>query len=216
MSQRDPGRRELGVAAPRAEAKSTPADSIGGTPPVDPPDEALESQWKQGSAPAFAILFERWHGRAYAYAMRRTNGNVTLAEDAAQRAFVKLYASPPSGQGAGSFKTLLFTVVEHELVNEARRNTVRKETGIDTTLRNKANEDETPDAKAASDEERREIAAALAELPEEERTIVLLREVEGLTFRQVCEATGFTRDMVRGRLGKALERLRRSLKRRAS
>ncbi len=150
MSQRDPGRRELGVAAPRAEAKSTPADSIGGTPPVDPPDEALEAQWKQGSAPAFAILFERWHGRAYAYAMRRTNGNVTLAEDAAQRAFVKLYASPPSGQGAGSFKTLLFTVVEHELVNEARRNTVRKETGIDTTLRNKANEDETPDAKAAS------------------------------------------------------------------
>jgi RNA polymerase sigma-70 factor (ECF subfamily) len=208
VSQRESGRRELGVAAPRAQAKPAPS--------TDPSDEVLEAQWKKGSAPAFAVLFERWHARAYAYAMRRTNGNVTLSEDAAQRAFVKLYATPPSGSGGGSFKTLLFTVVEHELINEARRNEVRKETDIEATLRTKPNLDETPDARVASDEERQVIAAALAELPEEERTIVLLREVEGLTFRQVCEATGFTRDMVRGRLGKALARLRRALERRAS
>ena len=41
-------------------------------------------------------------------------------------------------------------------------------------------------------------------------------EVEGLTFREVCEATGLTRDKVRGRLAKALAQLRRVLGRRAS
>ena len=174
------------------------------------------SQWKQGSAPAFAILFERWHARAYAYAMRRTNGNTTLSEDAAQKAFVKLYATPPSGSAPGSWKTLLFTVVERELIDESRRARTRKETAIEATLRTQSNGGEAPFAGLVLDEEKKLIAAALAELSDEERTVILLREVEGLTVRQVCEATGFTRDVVRGRLGKALERLRRALQRRAS
>lgn len=209
MSQRDSGRPEIGVAAPRAQA---PADSS----PDEPSDETLELQWKQGSAPAFAILFERWHGRAYAFAMRRTNGDTTLSEDVAQRAFVNLYAKPPSGTGKGSWKTLLFTVVENELRTEARKRGRRKEQSIDVTLEARSNGIETPDAVVAADDEKREIQAALAELSDEERTVVLLREVEGLSFREVCEATGFTRDMVRGRLGKALARLRHALKRRAS
>jgi RNA polymerase sigma-70 factor (ECF subfamily) len=208
VSQRESGR-ELGVAAPRAQAKA-------GSPPEDPSDEVLEAQWKQGSAPAFAILFERWHGRAFAFAMRRTNGDAALSEDVAQRAFVNLYAKPPSGSGKGSFKTLLFTVVENEIRTEARKRGRRKEQNIEVTLEAHSNATETPDATVAADEESRQLRAALAELPEEERTVVLLREVEGLTFREVCEATGFTRDVVRGRLGKALATLRRVLKRRAS
>jgi RNA polymerase sigma-70 factor, ECF subfamily len=197
------------VDAPRAQPPS-------GSSPDEPSDEALEVQWKEGSAPAFAILFERWHGRAYAYAMRRTNGNVTLSEDVAQRAFVNLYAKPPSGTAKGSWKTLLFTVVENELRTEARKRGRRKEQNIDVTLEARSNGIETPDAVVAADDERSQVQAALAELTDEERTVVLLREVEGLTFREVCEATGFTRDMVRGRLGKALARLRRALDRRAS
>ena len=208
MSQRD-GTPKLGVAAPQASAPS-------GSAPDDPSDETLEAQWKQGSAPAFAILFERWHGRAYAFAMRRTNGDETLSEDVAQRAFVNLYAKPPSGTGKGSWKTLLFTVVENELRTEARKRGRRKEQNIDVTLEARSNGIETPDATVASDDEKVKLQAALAELTDEERTVVLLREVEGLTFREVCEATGFTRDVVRGRLGKALARLRRALKRRAS
>ncbi|HZU95833.1 MAG TPA: RNA polymerase sigma factor [Planctomycetota bacterium] len=209
MSERESSRPEAGVAAPRAHAKA-------GSPAQDPTDEELEAQWKQGSSPAFAILFERWHARAYGYAMRRTNGDVTLSEDVAQRAFVNLYAKPPAGTSKGSFKGLLFTVIENELVSEARKRGRRKETDIAPTLAFQDNGSESPDATVASIEEKKIIEAALAELPEEERTVVLLREVEGLSFREVCEATGLTRDMARGRLGKALERLRRALKRRAS
>jgi RNA polymerase sigma-70 factor (ECF subfamily) len=185
------------------------------TPAPEPSDEALELAWKQGSAPAFAILFERWHRRAYAFAFRRSNGNATLAEDVAQRAFVNLYATPPPGTGRASFKALLFTVVENELRTEARKRGRRKEQGIEVTLEVKASGQVRPDAEAQDREERVRVQAALSELPEEERTVVLLREVEGLSFREVCEATGLTRDMVRGRLAKALSRLRRVLERRA-
>src|SRR4051794_10419852 len=83
------GRSELGVAAAKAaDASSTPGE---------PTDEELEISWKQGSAPAFAVLFERWYRRAYAFAFRRSNGNAALAEDVAQRAFTNLFAKPPPG-----------------------------------------------------------------------------------------------------------------------
>jgi RNA polymerase sigma-70 factor (ECF subfamily) len=180
-------------------------------------DEELEVLWKQGSAPAFAILFERWHRRAYAFAYRRTNGDANLSEDVAQRAFVNLYAKPPPGSGRASFKTLLFTVVENELRTEARKRGRRKEQAIDVTLEvHAAPERGRSDEGLEQEDEKRRVAAALAELSEEERSLVLLREVEGLTFREVCEATGLTRDMVRGRLGKALARLKRALTRRSA
>jgi len=183
----------------------------------EPDDEALELAWKQGSAPAFAILFERWHRRAYAFAMRRTGGDSNLSEDVAQKAFVNLYATPPPGTGRASFKALLFTVVENELRTEARKRGRRKETSLEVALesRNDAKSD-APGSGIAVMEDRERVGAALAELPEDERTVVLLREVEGLGFREICEATGFTRDMVRGRLAKALARLRRALERRQS
>ncbi len=199
------------MAAPRALAPS----GSPGAPDADS-DEALEAQWKKGSAPAFAVLFERWHHRAYGYAMKRTNGDEALSEEVAQRAFVNLYARPPAGEKQGSFKTLLFTVVENELRTEARKRGRRKEKSIEAALEGRSNGASSPQATVESDDEKLMIQAALSELSDEERTVVLLREVEGLTFREVCEATGFTRDVVRGRLGKALERLRRALTRRSA
>jgi RNA polymerase sigma-70 factor (ECF subfamily) len=208
LSERDVGQAEALAPASRTPSASVPASSS------EPSDEELEALWKQGSAPAFATLFERWHRRAYAFAFRRTNGDVNLSEDVAQRAFVNLYAKPPPGSGRASFKTLLFTVVENEIRTEARKRGRRKEQAIDVTL-------ETRPAKASGapadgleeQDEKRRVAAALEELTEEERSLVLLREVEGMTFREVCEETGLTRDMVRGRLGKALARLKRALTR---
>jgi RNA polymerase sigma-70 factor (ECF subfamily) len=197
-------RSELEQAPAREQRAGSTSDS------ADPSDEALELQWKQGSAPAFAILFERWHKRAYAYAYRRSSGNAALAEEVAQRAFVNLYSRPPAGEG-GSFKALLFTVVENELRTEARKRGRRKETDLDVTLETREGDSLPPSAPVERAEERARIAAALETLPEEERTCVLLREVEGLTFREVCEATGLTRDVVRGRLSRALAHLRRVL-----
>lgn len=210
MSEREVGPVEA------ARASRTPSET--GTPAASDPgesDEDLETRWKAGDAKAFATLFERWHRRAYAFAYRRTNGDVNLAEEVSQRAFVNLYAKPPPGSGRASFKTLLFTVVENELRTEARKRGRRREQAIDVTLDGHAAPGvPAPDDGALEEDEKRRVAAALGELSEEERSLVLLREVEGLTFREVCEATGLTRDMVRGRLGKALARLKRALTRR--
>ena len=69
----------------------------------------------------------------------------------------------------------------------------------------------SPEAAARKREEAERLQEALAELPEDEREILLLRQVEGLTFREVCDVTGLSRDAVRWRLARGMERLREAL-----
>lgn len=174
-----------------------------------PSDEELETRWKQGSGPAFAVLFERWHGRVFGLVLRLT-GDRHLAEDVAQRAFLKLYASPPPGVGRKSFKALLFTIARHEAVDELRRRGRRRETGLEGSPEQPTGG--TSPAEAADRHEvQARVRAALARLPEESREVVLLREGEGLTIREVCEVTGLTRDAVRWRLARGLEALQAAL-----
>src|SRR5688500_875254 len=182
------------------DAHSATAPSSAG----EPSDEVLEEAWKGGSAQAFAVLFERYHTRVFAFALKLTNDR-HMAEDLAQRAFLNLYKKPPPGTGRATFKALLFTVVRNESLNELKRRGRRREGTLD------GGPDRADDAVVAPAEaadvsiESTRLREALAQLPEGDREVVLLREAEGLTFREVCEATGLTRDTVRWRLARGLE-----------
>lgn len=175
-------------------------------------DEELEARWKQGSAPAFATLFERYHDRAFAFALRLTNDR-HLAEDLAQRAFLNILKKPPPGTGRAMFRTLLFTVVRNEALNDLKRRGRRRESTLDGAPEpgGRGEQAERPDERAGKEEEAARVRAALAALPDDERELVLLRTTEGLTFREVCEVTGLTRDTVRWRLARGLATLRRLL-----
>lgn len=175
----------------------------------EPSDEELEARWKQGSTEAFATLFERYHDRAFAFALRLTNDR-HLAEDLAQRAFLNIWKKPPPGTGRAMFRTLLFTVVRNEALNDLKRRGRRRESTLDGAPDPKGAGDR-PEEAAGKEEEARRVRAALAALPEDERELVVLRTTEGLTFREVCEVTGLTRDTVRWRLARGLATLKRLL-----
>ncbi|MBL4846767.1 MAG: RNA polymerase sigma factor [Planctomycetes bacterium] len=172
-------------------------------------DEELEKAWKAGSSPAFATLFERYHRRVYGFLLRFTR-DAHLAEDLAQRAFLNLYKKPPSGTGKARFKSLLFTVARNEAINELKKRGRRGETDLDSAPEGR-DHGPSPEADVTKREEAARLAVALADLPEGEREVVLLRQVEGLTFREVCEVTGLSRDAVRWRLARGLESLRLAL-----
>ncbi|MCO5169867.1 MAG: RNA polymerase sigma factor [Planctomycetes bacterium] len=176
---------------------------------AEPTDEALEAAWKGGSTEAFAVLFQRYHARVFAFALKLT-GDRHLAEDLAQRAFLNIYKKPPPGTGRASFKALLFTVARNEGLNELKRRGRRREGTLDAAPEpsdGATSPGELVDGKV----EAARLRAALAQLPDGDREVVLLREAEGLTFREVCEVTGLTRDTVRWRLARGLEALRELL-----
>lgn len=180
-----------------------------GASSAEPSDEALEAEWKAGSTQAFAVLFQRYHARVFAFAVKLT-GDRHLAEDLAQRAFLNLYKKPPPGTGRATFKALVFTVVRNESLNELKRRGRRREGTLDGAPEH-ADGAAGPGELAEERIDGEKLRQALAQLPDDDREVVLLREAEGLTFREVCEVTGLTRDTVRWRLARGLEALRKLL-----
>jgi RNA polymerase sigma-70 factor (ECF subfamily) len=189
------------------EAEAKARDGAAGP---EPSDEELEARWKAGSAPAFAVLFERYHQRVYAFTLRLTR-NTHTAEDIAQRAFLNIYKKPPPGTGRASFKSLIFTVARNEALNEIKRLGRRKAAALEQVREEADDKQPAPEEKVDAGDEAGRVQAALATLPDDEREIVVLREVEGLTFREVTEVTGLSRDAIRWRLARGLERLRDAL-----
>ena len=172
-------------------------------------DEELETRWKQGSSPAFSLLFERYYGRVYGFAFRLTQDR-HAAEDLAQRAFLNLYKKPPPAERTASFKSLVFTVVRNESLNHLKWRARRREAAIEGAAGTPT--DAQPPEQTVDDKDQGErLSEALAQLPDEEREIVTLRVIEGLTFREVCDVTGLSRDAVRWRLARGLEALRAGL-----
>ena len=175
---------------------------------------------RQGDHDAFRVLVERYQGRAYRLALRVLRDE-TQAQDAVQEAFLKLYRSIRNFEGRSSFYTWLYRLVLNVCLDMRRRDrsdrhvewTDARDLGVGD-----ASEAPTVGAVAPGPElalERSELRKRLGEaidtLPEEARTTLLLREVDGLSYAEIAEVLGIPKGTVMSRLHYARRRLQRWL-----
>ncbi len=171
-------------------------------------DEALAERFRAGDDEAFAVLYARWRPRAVSYALKIVH-TPAVAEEIATDAFVTLVEgrfSPKAREG--SFRAWLFTVVQRRCLDTLRRRGTRGR--VLPLLR----EEPTPPAlEAAIDglRDKARLEAALESLPVEHRSVVLLYYAQGLSSREVAEATEQTDQQVRSKLSYARRVLRRTL-----
>jgi RNA polymerase sigma-70 factor (ECF subfamily) len=138
------------------------------------------------------------------------------AQDVVQEAYLRAWRYFAGFRG-GDERAWLLTIVRHccytwrRTRRDAENVSYDEEThGLDTTT----NRFPT-DARAIGDSERSNLASALAELPREFREVLVLREVEGFSYREIARIAGVPVGTVMSRLARARDRLRRVLKRTA-
>jgi len=159
---------------------------------------------------AFGRLYEQYVARIYNYHYRHT-GNVHEAEDLTSRTFYRALRSIDSYQERGySFQAWLFRIAHNLVVNLYRDQSRRPSVPLDDVL---------PAALIADDShermEQREEAHALAQafegLPEERKTLLLLKFVEGLSNEEIAVVLGRTEGAVKALYHRTLLTLRRSM-----
>jgi RNA polymerase sigma-70 factor (ECF subfamily) len=150
-----------------------------------------------------ASLFAEHHRSLFRYLSRLT-GDADMAEDAAQEAFVRLVERPPA---PGETRAWLFQVgtnaARMALRTRDRRQRILEETPGRQPM---ADPPDAPDEAAERRAERERVRRALAELPERDRTILLMR-MEGFSHREVAEAVGTTVPSVGTMIVRALRKL---------
>ena len=174
------------------------------------PDRELVAEAARGSREAFDTLVRR-HQRAIVNLVHAMTGSDADADDLAQESFVRAWRSLATFRSDSTFRTWLHGIAI---------NVIRTHTGRGSRLRRIFGAPRQPDAPdpiervSVSDgiEEplamRQEIDRALATLPDDMREALILRDVQGLDYKEIAEALGVRLGTIESRIFRARQRLR--------
>ena len=172
-------------------------------------DGDLVHRAKRGDEAAFSLLVERYQRPAYAVALSVT-GRHEDAEDAAQEAFLVALDRLEECRSPERFGGWLMTIVRNRSKNLVRREALRETDEVPPGARSRI---PTPDRVAETTELRALLRGALASLPELQRQIVLLHDLEGWKHREIADRFELPCGTVRSHLHFARKALRSALQR---
>ncbi len=169
---------------------------------------------RRGETAAFEELVRLYEKRVYAVALR-SSGNPEDAADIVQEVFLRAWRSIESFRGDSGFSTWLFRITMNLCVDHARHKHAQPQTQPivtdDETERPLPDPAPTPEEHLDNRELGRELAAALEEISEEHRRIVLLRDVSGMSYTEIAEVLEISEGTVKSRLSRARIALRKVL-----
>jgi RNA polymerase sigma-70 factor (ECF subfamily) len=184
-------------------------------------DEApLVAELKAGSEQAFTYLLAVYQNPVFSL-ITRILDNPAEASDVLQDVFMKVFKGIRQFHGDSTLKTWIYKIAVHEASNH-RRGWKRRhwhepmsidDTGAEVALSaaEARNSTETPYRLLEQAERQELLRRALASLAQPYRTVVVLREVEGLAYDEIAQVTGMAEGTVKSRLLRGRELLRRKL-----
>lgn len=181
-------------------------------------DEVLVERVRKGDRTAFDALVIKYQQKIVKLVSRYVR-EPSEALDVAQEAFIKAYRAMPSFRGDSAFYTWLYRIAintaKNHLVAEARRPI---EGGLDLQdpdqydMQLKARDVDTPENLLLTEEIKHTVDAAIAGLPEDLRTAIVLRELEGLSYEEIATAMSCPVGTVRSRIFRAREAIDQQLR----
>jgi len=171
-------------------------------------DRLLVARGKRGNQDALRRIYEKYRDKLLIVAIALSH-DVGVAEDAVHDVFVAFAENLPSFDLTGSLKAYLATCVANRVRDLMRR---RRHGATNPKPGNSAaSERNEPSRLVASNEELQRLSAALAQLSEEQREVIVLRLYGQLRFRAIAEATGVSVNTVKGRYRYGIGNLRSML-----
>jgi RNA polymerase sigma-70 factor, ECF subfamily len=172
-------------------------------------DHQLVERSRAGDVAAFEELVKRHQSRAYAIAYRLL-GNREDAQEVAQDAFARAYFGLAGFRGTAQFRTWLYRIVVNLATDLRRRR--RPEVTEEKAVLQAASVGENPVESLERQELRQRVTTAIEGLPPDLKTVVLLREFEGLSYAEIARVIRRPIGTVMSRLFHARRRLQDSLK----
>lgn len=174
-------------------------------------DQEIVKRVQQGDKNAFGILVRKYESKIIKLISRYVH-DASEALDVAQEAFIKAYRALPNFRGESAFYTWLYRIAintaKNHLVAQGRRqpaNELETETAEQLEGESALKEYATPEHLLLKDEIEQTVFDAIEQLPDDLRTAITLRELEGLSYEEIAEAMGCPVGTVRSRIFRARE-----------
>ena len=202
----------------------TAVGNLAGVIGVHPEEAVVVQQLKAGSEDAFAWLISRYQQPLYSL-IYRILPNPGDAADITQEVFVKVFRGISRFQGEASLRTWIYRIALHEALNQRRwwSRHGKHEVTIEADeapgaeehrpglLESLVDHHESPFEAAAHAEMASHVEAALRQVPEPFRTVVVLRDIEGFGYEEIAEILNANLGTVKSRLMRGRAHLRSRL-----
>lgn len=172
-------------------------------------EQAMHAVQVRGDHAAFTLLVERWQSPIRRLCIRMT-GSEHRGEELAQEAFARVFANRHQYTAGRKFSTWIWRIALNLCYEEGRRSSRRGERSLDaddesiTALQ--AAEPE-PDERLMRSERAELVRDALAQLSEAHRSVIILREYEGLKYREIADVLAIPEGTAKWRMAEALGQL---------
>ncbi|MGE5713611.1 MAG: RNA polymerase sigma factor RpoE [Betaproteobacteria bacterium] len=182
-------------------------------------DQQLVERVQRGDKAAFDLLVSKYQRKIFRL-LSRLIRDAAEVEDVAQEAFIKAYRALPNFRGESAFYTWLYRIAintaKNHLVSQGRRAPTSTETEIEDAETFDDGEHlrdlNTPEAMLLSRQVADAVNRAVERLPEDLRTAVVLRELEGLSYEEIAETMNCPIGTVRSRIFRAREAIAEELR----
>lgn len=181
------------------------------------------ADFRGGDGKAFELLVVR-HRRGLFNFLYRSVRNQSRAEELLQEVFLRVIKAKSRYEQTARFSTWIYTIARNLCVDESRRAAFRRTVSLDATRPGKDGDergamiDSTAADQVDVDDEamgpriQARVAAAVDRLPDDQREVFLMRQLGGLSFKEIGEVVGAPENTVKSRMRYALEKLREELR----
>ena len=172
--------------------------------------DALLGRLKASDPRAFETLVVAYQHRVFGIALRMMRDPVE-AEDVAQEVFLRAHRGIERFRGEAKISTWLYAITSRVCLNRLASPARRRRVDDDDAIASMPSAEADPAAEAARGELEAALHQAIAELSDDRRLVVILRDIEGLTYEEIAEALALEPGTVRSRLHRARTELKDKL-----
>ena len=180
-------------------------------------DEELIAEFQSGRAEAFNVLVGRYKDPLMNFACRFL-GDEDDADDVVQEVFIRVYRNKHAFRPIAKFSTWIYTITANLAKTQLRRRKRHALFSLSRRTQGRDDEREIPDVRYPADQlaestlRREIIQQSLLSVKEKYREIVVLRDVQELSYEEICEVTGLTMGTVKSRINRGRAQLQVLLK----